>query len=238
VDHVEVGLSAPLLEGGLVLVDTPGIGSLDAAATERAYAFLPRVDAALLVLSPDPPLGEAEGVYLQALLDHTGHLLFVLNKVDLYGEEDWREAVAFNRRELAMRREEVRPLLPDATRRLVENANESLRACAEETQEPLTHSVLDLLKEEPRTGNAAMVSRVSGLLTEGVSGAFDAWWGENEEGLRGRLREAMSRAASGVDATGSTLSRWVEEEWASSFLLHRHRWISWIPTTSTTTSRG
>ena len=44
---------------------------------------------ALLVLSPDPPLGEAEGVYLQALLDHTGHLLFVLNKVDLVDSHDF-----------------------------------------------------------------------------------------------------------------------------------------------------
>ena len=97
---MEVGLADPLLEGGLVLVDTPGIGSLDPGTTERAYAFLPRVDAAILVLSPDPPLGEAEGAYVRTLLDHTRHILFVLNKVDLYPESSWREAMEFNRRGL------------------------------------------------------------------------------------------------------------------------------------------
>lgn len=98
---VQVGYPAALLEDGLVLVDTPGIGSPDRRATERAYDFLPSVDAGLVVLSPDPPVGEAEAAYVQQLGSLTPHLLFVLNKVDQVSEPEWREVLDFDRQVLA-----------------------------------------------------------------------------------------------------------------------------------------
>ncbi len=45
---------------GVVLVDVPGLGSTHAHNTEAALAALPEADAALLVESVDPPVGEAE----------------------------------------------------------------------------------------------------------------------------------------------------------------------------------
>jgi len=101
VAHVEVGYPCSLLADGIVLVDTPGVGSTDRSATERAYGFLPRVDAGLVVLSPDPPLGEVEADYVRTLASYTPHILFVLNKIDRVSESEWREALAFNRRMLA-----------------------------------------------------------------------------------------------------------------------------------------
>lgn len=307
VQRVQVTLPAPVLEGGLVLVDTPGIGSMDAGATDRAYAFLPRVDAALVVLSPDPPVGEAEGAYLRALLEHTPHLVFALNKVDLFPEEAWREAVAFNRtalarvqggdpekvelipvsavramdgedggierlrerllglvreegeevsrdvavrrlngvagellarleveerairlseesledrlrrlgelrKELALRREEARPVLLDATRRLVETATTSLDERAREASAPLTGSLEACLAGGVGLRNGALARSVSREMVQGVSTTFDSWWTENGVEVKGRLRDAMGRAARSVDATGSTLITWVQEE--------------------------
>jgi hypothetical protein len=101
VAHVEVGYPCSLLADGIVLVDTPGVGSTDRGATERAYGFLPRVDAGVVVLSPDPPLGEAEADYVRTLASYTPHILFVLNKIDRVSEDEWREALVFNRRMLA-----------------------------------------------------------------------------------------------------------------------------------------
>lgn len=101
VAHVELGYPCSLLADGVVLVDTPGVGSTDRSATERAYGFLPRVDAGVVVLSPDPPLGEAEAEYVCTLASYTPHILFVLNKIDRVSEDEWREALAFNRRMLA-----------------------------------------------------------------------------------------------------------------------------------------
>ena len=49
VRHAEVGLPRPLLSGGLVLVDTPGVGGLASAHGAATMAALPRADAVLLV---------------------------------------------------------------------------------------------------------------------------------------------------------------------------------------------
>ncbi len=126
---VEVGYPASLLEDGLVLVDTPGIGSTDRSATERAYGFLPSVDAGLVVLSPDPPVGEAEAAYLRELAALTPHLLFVLNKIDRHPESEWREALSFNRQVLAEvleRAPEDVEILPVSARRALDHDDGSM----------------------------------------------------------------------------------------------------------------
>jgi hypothetical protein len=53
---VEVFVASALLESGLCLVDTPGLGSVILANSEATRAFVPHVDAALLVLGSDPRL--------------------------------------------------------------------------------------------------------------------------------------------------------------------------------------
>lgn len=53
---VEVFLPSPILSGGLCLVDTPGLGSVYAANTAATRAFVPHIDAALVVVGPDPPI--------------------------------------------------------------------------------------------------------------------------------------------------------------------------------------
>ncbi len=128
---VEVGYPAELLEDGLVLVDTPGIGSTDRMATERAYDFLPSVDAGLVVLSPDPPVGEAEADYVRELASLTPHLVFVLNKVDRVPEAEWREVLAFDRRvlgDLLERDPEDVDVIPVSARLALEDGGSSLAA--------------------------------------------------------------------------------------------------------------
>ncbi len=53
---VEVLLPSSLLRGGMCLVDTPGLGSVFEVATESTHAFVPHIDAALLVVGADPPI--------------------------------------------------------------------------------------------------------------------------------------------------------------------------------------
>jgi hypothetical protein len=52
---VEVFVPSPLLRSGMCLVDTPGLGSVSLANTEATRAFVPHIDAALVVLGADPP---------------------------------------------------------------------------------------------------------------------------------------------------------------------------------------
>jgi len=91
---VEVTTGPPL---GVVLVDVPGLGSTHKHNTEAALAALPEADAAIVVASVDPPVGEAELRLLHLVRDHAPRLDLVLNKVDYLDEEGRRTAEAFTR---------------------------------------------------------------------------------------------------------------------------------------------
>lgn len=60
VTGAEVFVPSSLLATGLCLVDTPGIGSVSAANSAATREFLPRVDAAVLVVGADPPISGEE----------------------------------------------------------------------------------------------------------------------------------------------------------------------------------
>ena len=100
VDHVQVFFPASALADGTVLIDTPGIGSTHRHNTEAARHILPECDAGLVVLSADPPITEAEIVYLTEVHRQVPHLFFVLNKIDYLTESEREEAIAFLRRVL------------------------------------------------------------------------------------------------------------------------------------------
>ena len=60
VAEVQVDLPAPILTGGVVLIDTPGIGSTYRHNTSATLNFLKQCDAALFLVSADPPITEVE----------------------------------------------------------------------------------------------------------------------------------------------------------------------------------
>jgi GTP-binding protein EngB required for normal cell division/polyhydroxyalkanoate synthesis regulator phasin len=103
VDAVEVFLPTPLLESGMCLVDTPGIGSVWAGNTRVTRAFVPHVDAALVVLGADPPISGEELALVQEVARHTPQLVFVLNKADRLSAAERAEARRFTERVLAER---------------------------------------------------------------------------------------------------------------------------------------
>ena len=57
---VTVYLAAPVLAGGVELVDTPGTGSVFGWGTETAHEALRSMDAAVFVLTADPPVSASE----------------------------------------------------------------------------------------------------------------------------------------------------------------------------------
>ncbi len=60
VKQVDILHPAPILQHGVVLIDTPGVGSTFTHNTRATINFLPQCDAALFVVSADPPLTEVE----------------------------------------------------------------------------------------------------------------------------------------------------------------------------------
>jgi GTPase SAR1 family protein len=83
IEHVEVSHPSEYLSGGVTLINCPGFGSLSDRNTHAAYEFLPRIDAAIFVTSPDPPLTSAEMEFLRRLAGATKRIFLVMNKVDL-----------------------------------------------------------------------------------------------------------------------------------------------------------
>jgi Dynamin family len=98
---VEVFVPAALLASGMCLVDTPGIGSVFAGNTAVTRAFVPHVDAALVVLGADPPISREELLLLEELASHVNEIVFVLSKADRLTAGECSEAIEFARRTLA-----------------------------------------------------------------------------------------------------------------------------------------
>jgi GTPase SAR1 family protein len=98
---VEVFVPSPLLASGMCLVDTPGIGSVYAGNTAVTKAFVPHIDAALIVLGADPPISGDELALIEEIAPDVGEILFVLNKADRLTPAECGEAIQFARRTLA-----------------------------------------------------------------------------------------------------------------------------------------
>ncbi len=100
---LEIFIPHPLLSGGMCLVDTPGLGSVFAGNTAATNAFIPHIDAAIILLGADPPLSGDELQLVETVAAQVHDLLFVLNKSDRVSEIERAEAVEFTQRMLTKR---------------------------------------------------------------------------------------------------------------------------------------
>ncbi len=100
VSQVEVLHPAPILRAGVVLIDTPGIGSTHRHNTEATLIFIPQCDAALFVVSPDPPITEVEIEFLKEVRSRIDRVFYVLNKADYLADSDKAKLLEFLRRVL------------------------------------------------------------------------------------------------------------------------------------------
>lgn len=90
VAYLHIKYPAPILEGNLVLVDTPGVSDLDEQQAEVTYGFLPQADCVIFLLDATAPLKKTERDFLvrRVLPQGIRRIIFVANKVDNLDEED------------------------------------------------------------------------------------------------------------------------------------------------------
>ena len=100
---VEVFVSSQLLAGGMCFVDTPGLGSVFTGNTAATHAFIPHVDAALVVIGADPPLAGEELALVEAVAQHVQDIVLVLNKADRTTPEEKAAAIHFADRQVRKR---------------------------------------------------------------------------------------------------------------------------------------
>ena len=109
VECSEVGLPRHVLAGGLVLVDTPGVGGIGSADGAATMSALPSADAVLLVSDAGQEYSAPEIEFLQQALAVCPNVACILTKTDLYPH--WRAVAELDRRHL--QRAGVRaPLIP------------------------------------------------------------------------------------------------------------------------------
>ncbi|HQU31547.1 MAG: dynamin family protein [Planctomycetia bacterium] len=95
-----IGYPSPFLEKGILLVDTPGVGSTFLHNTETTYEFLDHLDAALFLMSADVPVSQVEKELLDTIKGSTRKIFFVLNKIDNFTAKEIEEIAAFNKQVL------------------------------------------------------------------------------------------------------------------------------------------
>lgn len=103
--HVRIGCLSPLLGDGVELIDTPGIGSVNEDHGRITKEFTAEADAALFLVSVDPPMGQREMTFLQHIKSITDRCLFIQTKRDFgerieKGEPVWRRREAEHRRRI------------------------------------------------------------------------------------------------------------------------------------------
>jgi GTPase Era involved in 16S rRNA processing len=95
VSSITLWLDAPVLARGAEIVDTPGTGSVHAHNTVAADEVLPTMDAAIFVLSADPPVSASERDLLERVARLSVALFVVLNKADYLDDAGLAEALGF-----------------------------------------------------------------------------------------------------------------------------------------------
>ncbi len=108
VDRVKLTCPAPFLSHGVILVDTPGIGSIHEHNTRLTQEYIPNADAVVFVFSADPPLTEQEKAFIELVQPHVPKIFFVLNKKDYLDTTSLQRVLSFNTRILEN-------ILPDAS---------------------------------------------------------------------------------------------------------------------------
>ncbi len=92
---VEIFYPSEFLQDGIVLIDTPGIGSMFLHNTKSTESFIPKIDAALFVLSVDPPITETEFKFYEEIRNYTDKFILVMNKIDLIKQTDLKEIYSY-----------------------------------------------------------------------------------------------------------------------------------------------
>jgi hypothetical protein len=122
VGGAEVFVPCALLSTGMCLVDTPGLGSVFTGNTAATQAFIPHIDAALVVVGSDPPLAGEELALVEAVGRQVQNLILVLNKADRATDAEKAAAHRFTQQVLEKRlRRPVGPVFEVSAAERLEN---------------------------------------------------------------------------------------------------------------------
>jgi Dynamin family len=97
---VEVFSPSALLVGGMCFVDTPGLGSVFAGNTAATHAFVPHIDAAIIVVGADPPIAGEELSLAGDIGKQVRNVIVAMNKADRTSDQERAIAKTFTKKML------------------------------------------------------------------------------------------------------------------------------------------
>jgi len=100
VSRLVVALPSARLQEGLVLVDTPGLGSLATAGAAETLSYLPQCDLGILLISAVNPVSEEDLGTIHALAQAGIPVMGLLSKADLLSRADLERALAYTKKQV------------------------------------------------------------------------------------------------------------------------------------------
>jgi GTP-binding protein EngB required for normal cell division len=226
VTGAEVFVPSRLLESGMCLVDTPGIGSVSEANTAATRGFVPHIDAALVVLGADPPLSGDELALIEALARTVETFVFVLNKADRQSPAEREQARAFTRRVLRQRLGRDVPTIYEVSaleRMQRDGAPRDWDALVARLGALAGGGDGAMLRAAERREVALVAARLRAEIAQQRT-VLERPLEESERRLEA-LRAAVARAETTLGELGHRLSA-VEERLAAAFTLERDRFFA------------
>ena len=136
VDFIQVFVPSDFLKGGLVIIDTPGLGGLFKQHKRITYEYVPKADAVFMVSdSVESPIGKAELELLDDLKKVTDQIFFVQTK-SMAVDAEARQARERNNRQTLERH----GFSPDELRYFVVDSQVKLEADSAKDREDLIDS--------------------------------------------------------------------------------------------------
>ncbi len=171
VERVEITVPSAMLQQGLVIVDTPGMGGLGAGHAAATLAFLPFADGLILTSDASAELSAPEIEFLSKATDLCPTVLFVQTKTDLYPE--WHRIADLNRGHLDRSGVDVEMVTASAALRMaaLERRDRDLNAASQfpELIAALDTSVVAPAKEMATARSVADVRSVIGTVRSGLA---------------------------------------------------------------------
>lgn len=184
VQGAEVFVPRPLLSSGMCIVDTPGLGSVFTGNTAATQAFIPHIDAALVVVGADPPLAGEELTLVEAVGKQVEELILVLNKADRTTDAEREAASNFTRQLLHKKlQREVGPVFEVSAQERAENRG------PERDWRKLIQALHSLVDDSGRQLVRAACDRGLGRLSEQVLAIIS----EHRDALRRPIEESERR---------------------------------------------
>lgn len=107
VTSVEVRAQDPLLEAGVSLVDTPGVGGMTRGHRDVTMSALQRADVLMFTVSAQDPVSRTELEFLAEASERIEHVILVVTKSDLNTDERNEKLIAEDRKRLKVHHEKL-----------------------------------------------------------------------------------------------------------------------------------